>query len=81
MILTFIFVFSFITAVIVPCSFPDSKNLIWCLFSASQTSGGVMSVADYNEKIACGADLVQIYTGFIFEGPRLIHDILFEGIS
>ena len=31
-------------------------------------SGGVMSVADYNEKIACGADLVQIYTGFIFEG-------------
>ena len=39
-------------------------------------SGGVMSVADYNEKIACGADLVQIYTGFIFEGPKLIHDIL-----
>ena len=39
-------------------------------------SGGVMSVADYNEKIACGADLVQIYTGFIFEGPKLIQDIL-----
>ena len=39
-------------------------------------SGGVMSVADYKEKIACGADLVQIYSGFIFEGPKLIHDIL-----
>ena len=35
-----------------------------------------MSVADYNEKIASGADLVQIYTGFIFEGPKLVDDIL-----
>jgi dihydroorotate dehydrogenase len=43
-------------------------------------SGGVMSVADYNEKISCGADLVQIYTGFIFEGPKLIHDILNKGM-
>ena len=44
-------------------------------------SGGVMSVSDYNERIEAGADFVQIYTGFIFEGPRLIHDILIEGIS
>ena len=41
-------------------------------------SGGVMSASDYLEKIQCGADLVQIYTGFIFEGPKLIHDILFS---
>ena len=39
-------------------------------------SGGVMSVADYQEKINAGADLVQVYTGFIFEGPKLIQDIL-----
>ena len=39
-------------------------------------SGGVMSASDYLEKIDCGADLVQIYTGFIFEGPKLINDIL-----
>ena len=39
-------------------------------------SGGVMSVADYEEKINSGADLVQIYTGFIFEGPKLINDII-----
>ena len=39
-------------------------------------SGGVMSASDYLEKIDCGADLVQIYTGFIFEGPKLIHEIL-----
>ena len=40
-------------------------------------SGGVMSASDYLEKIDAGADLVQIYTGFIFEGPQLIQDILF----
>ena len=39
-------------------------------------SGGVMSVSDYLEKINAGADLVQVYTGFIFEGPKLIKDIL-----
>jgi len=39
-------------------------------------SGGVMSKDDYIKKIDAGADLVQIYTGFIYEGPKLIHDIL-----
>ncbi|MDC0509756.1 quinone-dependent dihydroorotate dehydrogenase, partial [Gammaproteobacteria bacterium] len=39
-------------------------------------SGGVMSAPDYQEKINSGADLVQIYTGFIFEGPKLIKDII-----
>ncbi len=39
-------------------------------------SGGVMSKEDYLEKINAGADLVQIYTGFIYEGPKLIDDIL-----
>ena len=39
-------------------------------------SGGVMSKEDYLQKIDAGADLVQIYTGFIFEGPKLIDDII-----
>ena len=39
-------------------------------------SGGVMSKEDYLQKIYAGADLVQIYTGFIYEGPKLILDIL-----
>ena len=39
-------------------------------------SGGVMSAEDYYEKIESGADLVQIYTGFIYHGPQLIDDIL-----
>ena len=38
--------------------------------------GGVMSQRDYKEKLALGADLVQIYTGFIMEGPGLIHKII-----
>ena len=39
-------------------------------------SGGVMSVEDYQEKIEYGADLVQVYTGFIYEGPKLIYDLV-----
>ncbi len=39
-------------------------------------SGGVMTPEDYLEKMNAGADLVQIYTGFIFEGPKLIADIV-----
>jgi len=34
--------------------------------------GGVMSPADARAKVAAGANLVQIYTGFIYSGPPLI---------
>lgn len=34
--------------------------------------GGVMSAADAQAKIDAGADLVQIYTGFIYHGPALV---------
>ena len=34
--------------------------------------GGVMSGADALAKVAAGADLVQIYTGFIYKGPELV---------
>jgi len=36
--------------------------------------GGVLSAADAQAKIKAGADLVQIYTGFIYKGPALIFD-------
>jgi len=39
-------------------------------------SGGVMNADDYIEKIEAGANQVQLYTGFIFEGPKLIDEIL-----
>ncbi|WP_405296735.1 quinone-dependent dihydroorotate dehydrogenase [Algibacter sp. Ld11] len=37
--------------------------------------GGVHSAKDALEKIDAGADLVQIYTGFIYEGPSLVKQI------
>lgn len=37
--------------------------------------GGVHSEKDALEKLNAGADLVQIYTGFIYEGPSLIKRI------
>ena len=39
-------------------------------------SGGVTDTKTYKEKIAGGANLVQIYTGMIFKGPNLVQDIL-----
>jgi len=36
--------------------------------------GGVMSGADARAKREAGADLVQIYTGFIYNGPALVTD-------
>ncbi|MDA9111343.1 quinone-dependent dihydroorotate dehydrogenase [Flavicella sp.] len=37
--------------------------------------GGIHSAKDALEKIDAGADLVQLYTGFVYEGPRLIKEI------
>jgi dihydroorotate dehydrogenase len=37
--------------------------------------GGIHSGKDAIEKLRAGASLVQIYTGFIYEGPGLIQDI------
>ncbi|WP_177764975.1 quinone-dependent dihydroorotate dehydrogenase [Flavobacterium sp. I3-2] len=37
--------------------------------------GGIHSAADALEKLDAGAALIQIYTGFIYEGPGLIKEI------
>ena len=37
--------------------------------------GGIHSEKDALEKIEAGADLVQVYTGFIYEGPGLVKRI------
>ncbi len=37
--------------------------------------GGIMNANDAKEKLEAGADLIQLYTGFIYSGPLLIHDI------
>ncbi len=38
--------------------------------------GGIMSPTDAIEKLRAGADLIQIYTGFIYEGPGFVRRIL-----
>lgn len=38
--------------------------------------GGIDSLIAAREKLAAGASLIQIYSGFIFHGPRLIKDIV-----
>jgi dihydroorotate dehydrogenase len=37
--------------------------------------GGIHSAEDALEKIEAGADLIELYTGFIYEGPALIKSI------
>ena len=42
--------------------------------------GGVMSGEDAKNKLAIGADLVQVYTGWVYRGPGFVQEIL-EGIG
>lgn len=37
--------------------------------------GGVFKREDYLRKMDCGASLVQVYTGFIYEGPGIVKNI------
>lgn len=37
--------------------------------------GGIHSAEDAIKKINAGADLIQLYTGFIYEGPSLVKEI------
>ncbi len=41
--------------------------------------GGICSAQDAKDKLAAGADLIQVYSGFVFEGPGLIKRIC-EGL-
>jgi len=37
--------------------------------------GGIHSAEDAIEKLQAGADLIQVYSGFVYEGPGLIEKI------
>ena len=37
--------------------------------------GGIFNGNDAKEKISSGADLLQVYTGWIYEGPSMINKI------
>ncbi len=43
--------------------------------------GGIMSVADARAMFDAGADLVQIYTGLIYQGPSLVRSIAAQGLN
>lgn len=38
--------------------------------------GGILSAMDAKEKLAAGASLIQLYTGFVYRGPNLIREII-----
>ncbi len=40
------------------------------------SSGGIFSAKDAKEKFENGADLIQVWTGFIYEGPGIVKKIL-----
>lgn len=42
-------------------------------------AGGVADAESFEEKLSLGADLVQLYTGFIYEGPFTVKKLLTEG--
>ncbi len=39
-------------------------------------SGGIFNVDDAKEKLQAGASLIQVWTGFIYEGPSIVKKIL-----
>lgn len=42
--------------------------------------GGIFTAEDAWEKITAGASLVQLYTGFIYQGPNIAREIN-EGLA
>lgn len=40
------------------------------------SSGGIFDANDAKEKFEIGADLIQVWTGFIYEGPAIVKKIL-----
>jgi dihydroorotate dehydrogenase len=58
-----------------------SVDIIRHIYSATQGRlpiigvGGIFSANDALETIRAGASLVQVWTGFVYEGPNLIQDI------
>lgn len=58
-----------------------STEVIRYLKTTSQSAfpiigvGGICSAEDALEKIDAGADLIQVYSGFVYEGPSMIKNI------
>ncbi|MBE37906.1 MAG: dihydroorotate dehydrogenase (quinone) [Flavobacteriales bacterium] len=61
--------------------FNKSKKIVSYIYKKSEGTipiiavGGIMTADDAIEMFNCGASLVQIYTGFIYNGPSIVKDI------
>ena len=61
---------------------PRSTEVIRFIYQQSQGQlpivgvGGIFTADDAWEKIAAGASLIQVYTGWIYEGPGMVRRIL-----
>jgi dihydroorotate dehydrogenase len=44
-------------------------------------SGGIFTGSDAKEKLNAGASLIQVWTGFIYEGPQIVKNICNELIA
>ena len=51
------------------------QNIGICFF-LSTPSGGIFKPEDAKAKMDAGASLVQVWTGFIYEGPAIVKNIL-----
>ncbi|HNE94296.1 MAG TPA: nitronate monooxygenase, partial [Chitinophagaceae bacterium] len=41
-------------------------------------SGGIFTAQDAKEKLQAGASLIQVFTGFIYQGPSIVKNICKE---
>ncbi len=64
-----------------PVKAPSTKVISYLRRNTKQKNlviigvGGIQTGIDVQEKLAAGADLVQIYTGLIYEGPAMVKKI------
>ena len=61
---------------------PRSTEVIRFIYQQSQGQlpivgvGGIFTADDAWEKITAGASLIQVYTGWIYEGPGMVRRVL-----
>jgi dihydroorotate dehydrogenase len=60
--------------------FAKSTEFVRAIRARSQlpiiASGGIFDAATAQEKLAAGADLLQVYTGYVYRGPSLLREIV-----
>jgi dihydroorotate dehydrogenase len=61
----------------------EKSNIVLSAFASAFSGkipiigvGGISSRADAEEKFKAGADLVQIYTAFVYKGPALVRELI-----